>query len=96
MLALAHGAQTKTLVMARHVNPGLLDKNASELFRDAMRLDDSFYDDTAKLVKSPYTANGEARTGHYMIREPSWYALGLLLRDAAGDRSALPRLSMPF
>lgn len=37
--------------MARHVNPGSLDKNASELFRDAMRLDDSFYDDTAKLVK---------------------------------------------
>ena len=35
LLATAGGAQTKTLVMARHVNPGFLDKNASEASRAA-------------------------------------------------------------
>lgn len=86
LLATAGGAQTRPMAMARRVNPASLDKNARELFQDAMRLDDYFWDDTVKFVKSPNSGHGETSTGHYMVRESSWYALGLLMRDASGDR----------
>lgn len=52
-----------------------------------MNLDEHFYDDGAKLVHSPNTAFGEGTgAGRYMVRESSWYALGLLFRDGPGDR----------
>jgi hypothetical protein len=86
MLAATVGA-AQTTIASRHVNPVSLDKNTRELFQDAMRLDDSFWDENAKLVKSPYTTLEGVRTGKYMVRESSWYALGLLLRDAPGDRT---------
>ena len=71
----------------RHVTPASLDKNTRELYDDAMALDEHFYDDSAKLVHSPNAALGTGvRAGRYMVRESSWYALGLLLRDGPGDR----------
>ena len=72
---------------ARHVTSASLDRNTRELFEDAMNLDQHFYDDDAKLVHSPNAALGAGtRAGRYMVRESSWYALGLLFRDGPGDR----------
>ena len=81
----------------RHVTVGSLDPNARQLFQESMDLGDHFYDGNAKLVRSPSSASKASRTGggsgsagaesgRYLVRESSWYALGLLLRDAAGDR----------
>ena len=73
--------------VARHVTPASLDRNTRELFDDAMNLDQHFYDEGAKLVHSPNAAFGAGtRAGRYMVRESSWYALGLLFRDGPGDR----------
>src|SRR5215469_6980653 len=71
---------------ARHISPAKLDRNTSELFRDSMYWDNYFYDSSAKLVRSPYSATDAHSAGHYMVRESSWYALGLLFRDQQGDR----------
>ena len=71
---------------ARHIAPARLDQNTGEVFRDSMYWDNYFYDSSAKLVRSPYAAGSAHSAGHYMVRESSWYALGLLLRDQQGDR----------
>lgn len=86
MLAIVCAVRSEASIVPRHVTPGTLDKNTSELFQESMYWDDHFWDDGVKLVKSPYTVFEGARTGKYMVRESSWYALGLLLRDAPGDR----------
>ncbi|HEX9201717.1 MAG TPA: hypothetical protein VF865_19320 [Acidobacteriaceae bacterium] len=86
MLAMACGVRSGASIAPRHVTPASLDKNTSELFQQSMVLDDHFWDDSAKLVKSPYSSLEGVRTGKYMVRESSWYALGLLFRDALGDR----------
>jgi hypothetical protein len=85
VMVLAWMVQSGLSATPRHVNPASLDKNTTELFQESMSLDAHFWDENEKLVMSPYSANA-ARTGHYMVRESSWYALGLLLRDAPGDR----------
>lgn len=76
----------QNLPAARHVSPVKLDRNTSELFRDSMYWDNYFYDSSAKLVRSPYGGMYAHSAGHYMVRESSWYALGLLFRDQPGDR----------
>ena len=86
ILAMLCGVRSEARIAPRHVAPASLDKNASELFQESMQLDDHFWDDGAKLVKSPYSSLEGVRTGKYMVRESSWYALGLLFRDALGDR----------
>jgi len=70
----------------RHVSLASVDKNTRELFQESMDLDAQLYDQNAKLVHSPNYQSSVQRTGSYMVRESSWYALGLLLRDAEGDR----------
>lgn len=74
----------------RHVSPATMNKNTRELFQEAMAVEATFYDDTVKLVKSPPhlypTRVAPSRTGYHMVRESSWYALGLLVRDEPGDR----------
>ena len=85
-LALAFTLQSKAFVTPRHVNLASLDENPQELFQQSMDLDAQLWDQNVKLVHRPgYQAN-VARLGGYMVRESSWYALGLLLRDAPGDR----------
>lgn len=87
LLALVCFQTGRAQIVARHVRLASLDKNTRELFDDAMNLDEHFYDDGAKLVHSPNAAFGAGtRAGRYMVRESSWYALGLLFRDASGDR----------
>jgi hypothetical protein len=79
-------APSEAYVTPRHVNPASLDNNTRELFQESMNLDDQLYDDTVKLVHRPGYQSNPSRGGSYMVRESSWYALGLLFRDASGDR----------
>ena len=85
-LVLTCMAQSHASVTPRHVDPAAMDANTRELFQESMYWDAHFWDENAKLVKSPYSSAAAAHTGQYMVRESSWYALGLLLRDAPGDR----------
>jgi hypothetical protein len=86
VLVLTCMVQSQASVTPRRVDPAAMDNNTRELFQESMYWDAHFWDENAKLVKSPYSSADAAHTGQYMVRESSWYALGLLLRDAPGDR----------
>ena len=79
-------ARSEAYVTPRHVGLASMDKNTRELFQESMDLDAQLYDEGVKLVHRPGYRSSASGTGSYMVRESSWYALGLLLRDAAGDR----------
>ena len=72
----------------RHPNVASLNKNSREIFATAMQWSDQNYDAQAKLLRAPISpAFSELHLPpHLMVRESAWYALGLLLRDSAGDR----------
>src|ERR1700735_1982754 len=78
--------RSQAYVSPRHVTPASLDNNTRELFQESMNLDDQLYEDTVKLVHRPGYQSNPSRGGSYMVRESSWYTLGLLFRDASGDR----------
>jgi hypothetical protein len=61
-----------------------MTKNASELFAQSMRLFDASYDAKAHLVLHPQDRTPPPR-GKYMVRESSWYALGLMMRHQGDD-----------
>jgi hypothetical protein len=69
-----------------------MNSNTRQLFDEAMAMDAQFYDESVKLVKSPprpFPNASRVATGrgnYHMVRESSWYALGLLVRDQPGDR----------
>ncbi|MGB7264854.1 MAG: hypothetical protein WBC92_05040 [Terracidiphilus sp.] len=73
----------------RHPDIASLGKNSRELFLTSMSWGDRYYDAQAKLCRMPPSpANAELRLPSYlMVRESTWYALGLLLRDGASDRA---------
>ncbi|WP_263417215.1 hypothetical protein [Terriglobus albidus] len=80
---------------ARHVSPVSLNRNTGELFQESMHWNEYFYDPAVSLVKSPsggatHGTQGEGR--RYMVRESSWYALGLLFRDQPGDRERAAKI----
>ncbi|SFS13401.1 hypothetical protein SAMN05421771_2294 [Granulicella pectinivorans] len=64
-------------------HPSELPQNSLELFTDMMRVADANFDPTTHLVNFP----GQNNHPRLVVRETSWYALGLLLRDANGDRA---------
>ena len=70
----------------RHVNPAQLPANTRQVFAQSLELGEHFWDDSAKLIRNPSPGFNGVEEGRYMVRESSWYALGLLLRDAPGDR----------
>lgn len=73
----------------RHPDVKSLSKNSREIFATAMQWADKYYDAQTKLISAPPSLlNAEFRNmpSHVMVRESTWYALGLLLRDAKGDR----------
>ena len=73
----------------RHPDVKSLGKNSREIFLTSMQWADKYYNPQAKLIASPPSLlNAEFRDlpSHTMVRESSWYALGLLLRDGKGDR----------
>jgi hypothetical protein len=86
VLTLVWAAPCEAFVTPRHVTLASMDRNTRELFQQSMDLDAQLFDENVKLVHRPGYQSGGPRLGGYMVRESSWYALGLLLRDAAGDR----------
>jgi hypothetical protein len=83
---LAGLAQSEACGVPRHVGPTTLDRNTSALFKESMDLDTQLWDPNVKLVHRPRYQVEAPGEGNYMVRVSSWYALGLLYRDAAGDR----------
>jgi hypothetical protein len=82
LLTTAHSAWSK---------PHRLNKNSQALFLTAMRWADNSWDPQTKFLHSPQpysVASSDAphATTQFLVRESSWYALGLLLRDQPGDR----------
>ncbi len=67
-----------------HLRSGSLPVADRELFSESMHLFDESYDPRTHLVLRPHDGHTNVR-GSYMVRESSWYALGLLVRDRAGD-----------
>jgi hypothetical protein len=73
------------LAPMHHLTSAPMPKLTRELFDESMGLLDASYDAQAHLVLHPNDRPVRAG-GRYMVRESSWYALGLLIRDRAGDR----------
>ncbi len=69
----------------RHVRLERLSPYAMDLYTRSMDLSAQSFDVEAHLIVRPTRSHSNARGG-YMVRESSWYALGLLLRDKPGDR----------
>ena len=86
VLMLALMALSQANASLRPASPASMNKNTSELFQASMKLADKFWDGDAKLIENPYSGQDMPKARHHMVRESSWYALGLLLRDKTGDR----------
>jgi hypothetical protein len=88
MLILALATPSQAAPTPRHINleSTSTNKNTREIFQQSMDLDAQLWDNNVKLVHRPGSRSDDRREGGYMVRESSWYALGLLLRDAPGDR----------
>jgi hypothetical protein len=80
----------------RHANPESLDKNSREIFAVAMEWGDKDWDEKTHLCIGPPEPENLPANPHpddvtnmtyYMVRESTWYAAGLLLRDRPGDRA---------
>lgn len=72
----------------RHPDVASLSKNSREIFDASMQWADRSWDPNVKLCRAPASSvYRESRLGPYfMVRESTWYALGLLLRNGPGDR----------
>jgi hypothetical protein len=81
---LAGGLGLAQTTPAAHLASLPLDRNAREVFDQAMALFDQSFDPAVNLVLHP-NDGGHHVTGRYMVRESSWYALGLLMRNHPGD-----------
>lgn len=87
MFVLAFAFRLNARTAPLPISPATMNANTRALFEDSMAMGDRFYDDSAKLLKNPsqdHTPSAESNM--YRVRESSWYALGLLERDAPGDR----------
>lgn len=82
-------AAIPALAMSRHPDVKSLNPNSQEIFATSMRWADQSWDPHYKLCRAPAgTVEGNLRApSYYMVRESTWYALGLLLRDGSGDRA---------
>ena len=89
VLALFFALRSGAAAPPQHVSLATMDANTRELFQDSMAVGATFYDDSVKLLKSPQVYSrreGGPRGTYHMVRESSWYALGLIIRDQPGDR----------
>jgi hypothetical protein len=71
-----------------------LDAPARDLAERSIAWMDSCWDEAAGLFRMPGDAlyeEGPAGTAVHLVRGTAWYALGLLLRDASGDRERAGR-----
>ena len=78
------GRSLSQSIPAGHLAALSLPKNSSEVLEVSMRLFDASYDSQAHLVLHPNDGGTHVR-GKYMVRESSWYALGLLMRHRGDD-----------
>ncbi len=74
------------LAAPRHIKVQQLPANTRELYEVSMRLSAESFDSAEHLIVRPTRSHSNARGG-FMVRESSWYALGLLARDQPGDRT---------
>ena len=70
----------------RHVKVQQLPADTRELYETSMKLSAESFDSTEHLIVRPTRSHSNSRGG-FMVRESSWYALGLLARDQSGDRT---------
>src|SRR5205823_7115234 len=70
----------------RHINVQQLPADTRELYETSMKLSAESFDSTEHLIVRPTRSHSNSRGG-FMVRESSWYALGLLARDQSGDRT---------
>jgi hypothetical protein len=67
-----------------------LDAPARDLAEHSIAWMDRCWDETSGFFRTPNDAiyeRGQAGVPGHLVRETAWYALGLLLRDAIGDRA---------
>jgi hypothetical protein len=74
------------LAAPRHINIQTLPANTRELYESSMKLAAESFDSEKHLILRPSQSHSNSRGG-FMVRESSWYALGLLARDQPGDRA---------
>jgi len=89
VIALVIALRTEAAAVSSHVTPATMDANTRELFQESMTVGATFYDDSVKLLKSQQLftrREGGPRGTYHMVRESSWYALGLIIHDQTGDR----------
>jgi hypothetical protein len=89
VFALFFALRSQAAATPRRVSPATMDANTRELFQDSMTIGVAYYDNSVKLLKSPQLysrGEGGPRGTYHMVRESSWYALGLIVRDQPGDR----------
>src|SRR5262245_20593715 len=67
-----------------------LDANARDLFDASMRWMEAYWDEAAGLLRG--SGDAKLTTAHHTIRGRVWYALGLLMRDGAGDSERAVRV----
>jgi hypothetical protein len=80
-VALAFTLPVQAAPHPRH--PADLPEDSRQLFADMMHVADANFDPAMHIVLFP----GMDNHPRHVVRETSWYALGLLLRDAPGDRA---------
>jgi hypothetical protein len=78
-LTLLLGGMATAQLAPRHHLDQALPSRSSAVFAQSMALFDESYDPEAHLVLHPNDGGTHVR-GRYMVRESSWYALGLLMR----------------
>ena len=80
------GVASQVPAASHHRSPASLPVNARQVYEDSMRLATQSFDPAAHLIVRPTASHSNSR-GSFMVRESSWYAVGLLMRDAPGDRA---------
>jgi len=70
----------------RPIAPTHLNESTRLLLQVSMDLEEKCWDENAKLLRNPDSHPSSTYSEVYLVRESSWYALALLLRDRAGDR----------
>src|SRR3954451_25092051 len=69
----------------RRINVQQLPPTTRELYETSMKLSAESFDSAEHLIVRPSRSHSNSRGG-FMVRESSWYVLGLLARDKPGDR----------
>ena len=69
-----------------HVPLDRLTPYQRDLYTRSMELAAQSFDNRAHLIVRPTQSHSNAQGG-FMVRESSWYALGLLMRDKGNDRA---------